>query len=246
MGIENARLPSQGQPENSHEAARVHLENSFSFKLSPEKPMGYELLHKESDPALFNDVAEVLEQRGAHTKLIGPENSMFLYPALYAWNEEHLRSLLEQHEDTLTEANWPSVPEEFVRRVAQEVAPSGTPLFALVADAFGDTANPGRSQHAPEQKPVSASSISLESLSAEERVVAEYLKNRHTSTKASIDALDRAVQEQTITSSERIRITNEILQADRDQMRAFYELHDDRRVADIENALLAAKNSEMA
>ena len=66
-------------------------------------------------------------------------------PFLYLYDVHALQELLQRNLDVLEAAGWPTDPEEFILRMNTEDAPLGTPLYDLIADAFGDKDNPCRS-----------------------------------------------------------------------------------------------------
>ncbi len=64
---------------------------------------------------------------------------------LYAYHEPSLRALLLHWGDLLDFHGWPREPAAFVDRARAEMVPPGSALYGLVADAYGDRFNPGRS-----------------------------------------------------------------------------------------------------
>ena len=59
-------------------------------------------------------------------------------------DESALQAVLDRGRDVLASNHWPGDVEGFVRQVFIELAPARTPLYDLVADAYGDPHNPGR------------------------------------------------------------------------------------------------------
>lgn len=77
------------------------------------------------------------ETRGLETKIFtGPE-----WPghqgSLYVYDRNALQALLNEGREILAQAGWPTEAEEFVAHLHVQV-PIGTPLFKLIARAFGD------------------------------------------------------------------------------------------------------------
>lgn len=68
---------------------------------------------------------------------------------IYAWHESSLAALLKQHAGVLLDAGWPTTPEAFIHHHRVHGAPAQTPLWDLVATAYGDRTNPGRTDVLP-------------------------------------------------------------------------------------------------
>jgi hypothetical protein len=116
------------------------------FNVGPLKPLGYLPLDTITDicgrdPA---DVQKELRARGLKTLRLTMTESNIWSGALYAWDESALHSHLQKNAATLAEAGWPVQTEAFVRHL-RHLAPSGTKLFDLIADAFADRDNGWRS-----------------------------------------------------------------------------------------------------
>ena len=119
-------------------------------ELGPNKPMGY--LPVESLKHYYEvDVAAEIER--AHTNgyrtILFPatETLMGSEGALFVWHEEALQQLLARNRKFLEELGWSTNTESFVRHVAREWVPENTPLYNLIADAFGDRNNPSRTDY---------------------------------------------------------------------------------------------------
>lgn len=57
---------------------------------------------------------------------------------LYAYDRPALATLLQANESIVRSARWPTDPDAFVKNLNRKLAPLGSPLFRLIADAFGD------------------------------------------------------------------------------------------------------------
>jgi hypothetical protein len=68
---------------------------------------------------------------------------------LYVWDQPALAALLRRRADVLQAAGWPVEPEAFVARHREARAEPLTPLYDLIADAYGDRFNPGRTDVFP-------------------------------------------------------------------------------------------------
>lgn len=68
---------------------------------------------------------------------------------LYVWHHESLQALLDAHREVLVEAHWPTRAEAFVSQAREQPVAPLTPLFDLVAAAYGDSLSPGRTDVLP-------------------------------------------------------------------------------------------------
>ena len=66
--------------------------------------------------------------------------------SLYVYHEPSLKKLLDDNRQTLIDADWPTDCVGFIKKVNIDHVPAKTKLFDLVADAFGDKMNSGRTQ----------------------------------------------------------------------------------------------------
>lgn len=117
------------------------------FRVGVEKPLAYLPLRTVRDicgfePAFMQGVLE--RDWHLNTALYSEAECHIASGALYVWHESSLKHLLDQNTATLTEAGWPQEPWEFVNCISSHIAPAGTKLFDLIADAYGDKTNPGR------------------------------------------------------------------------------------------------------
>jgi hypothetical protein len=113
--------------------------------VGPEKPVGY--LPVNSLVSYFRSTPEVWIQFAIqhHLKVLFASHPKGIAPFMYLYHPSALETLLKKNAHILEAADWPTDPEEFIRRMTVEYAPIGTPLYDLIADAFGDKDNPCRS-----------------------------------------------------------------------------------------------------
>ncbi len=115
-------------------------------RVGRDKPIGYlQLGSLQVRGYTVDKVQQELEARGLKTLVLSDEESDIESGALYVWDHEALGVLLKNNHTILDEAGWPSEPEAFVRHL-KVTAPPKSKLFDLIADAFGDTKNPLRSE----------------------------------------------------------------------------------------------------
>lgn len=115
------------------------------------KLVGYKLLNDlkdlcKIDPAVLQ---AQLEQKNLKTLIVTGDDCAMRGGALYAWDESGLATFLESHKATLEKCSWPTEPEAFIRKLALDWAPPKTQLFDIIADAFGDKDNAGRTDVPP-------------------------------------------------------------------------------------------------
>jgi hypothetical protein len=116
------------------------------FHVGPNKPLGYKLLKdlntlSKVDPV---KVEKQLQDKGLITITLTGNECAMSGGALYAWDDRALSDLLLKNQKTLLANNWPIDTRSFVKRSAIEWAQEKTALFDVIADAFGDTTHPGR------------------------------------------------------------------------------------------------------
>ncbi len=115
-------------------------------EVGPDKPVGY--LPVETVMLCGRSVEDMqseLQQKGLQTLLFSERDCNVFSGALYVWDEIALQNHLDCHGPILEAAGWPQETTEFIHRIATKYAPSATPLFDLIADAFADKDNPWRS-----------------------------------------------------------------------------------------------------
>ena len=69
---------------------------------------------------------------------------------LYVWHDLALNDLLTRHHGLLTLEHVPLDPVCFIDWIRGNVVPGGTPMYDLIADAYGDKLNPLRSDVLPD------------------------------------------------------------------------------------------------
>lgn len=139
------------RPENDKQVYYDDLE-----RVGKVKPLGYLPLdtirvYNREDPEV---VAKRAKESGLYAILFSEEESRVRSGALYIADIASLNELLLANRTTLLEYGWPADPLNFIRRVTTESAPKKTVLFDLIADAFADYTNPGRTDVADDRKNV--------------------------------------------------------------------------------------------
>ncbi len=114
--------------------------------VGPKKPVGY-LPVNMLTTYFGSSISEWFQFATKHrlNVMLTGRDSQGRVPFLYLYHRDALQALLTQKIDVLQAAGWPSHPEEFIKRMNIEDAKLGTPLYDLIADAFGDKDNPCRS-----------------------------------------------------------------------------------------------------
>lgn len=111
------------------------------FKVGPRKPLGY-LPLKTIRSCGFKpgQVASDLENCELQTRFCTKEECKIVGGALYAWNHDALRELLDNNRSLLERNEWGITPDEFVQDViAKDAQKDLNPeLYALVGKAFSD------------------------------------------------------------------------------------------------------------
>lgn len=135
-------------PEQEVKYHEVYIREILSDlkDVGPQKPLGYLPIDTLKDICGVDveGFAETLRDKDLKTIVLSMKESRVGWNgALYAYHEDSLRKLLKEHEELLVKYGWPSEPEAFVRYL-NNLAPPKTLLFDLVADAFNDKHNPGR------------------------------------------------------------------------------------------------------
>ena len=111
-----------------------------TLDVGPDKPMGYDMLSglRERGYTMLDieTLIKYLKDRGLAVKMSPSKRTEG--SALYAYDTEALQQLLDSNRDVLIDADWPTKADDFVDKVMQEYAPSGTTLYELVGKAFND------------------------------------------------------------------------------------------------------------
>ncbi len=135
---------------DAEEARRNYLKSLDKDKLlkdlvnvGPNKPVGY--LPIDTLEELGIDVNGLVQELEGKSLTVRKQRNS-IYPdsniCLFVYDFKALKSLLESNKRILDKYNWPSDPDAFVGFL-KFIAEKGE-LFDLVADAFGDKTNPGR------------------------------------------------------------------------------------------------------
>lgn len=115
------------------------------FAVSAAKPVGFVPLGAvRAAGQAVADVARELRATGLQALVLPEKDCQFYTGALFVWQAQALQAVLDRHAATLGDAGWPATAEAFIRHIARHWAPEKTALYDAVADAFGDKANPCR------------------------------------------------------------------------------------------------------
>lgn len=122
---------------NNIELDRQRVLDSIK-KVGPDKPVGYLPVDSITnycgvDP---EDLITSSEEKGLKIKIFEGET----WPggkALYVYDKTALQCLLDENKDTLIFEGWPTDADQFVENLDFQV-PIGTPMYKLIAKAFGD------------------------------------------------------------------------------------------------------------
>ena len=135
--------------ENKTEIKKVFYDDLLI--VGKDKPLGYLPLKtiinlNHEDPA---EVMRVAIEKGLYAEILqnDDEDSRISDDGwLFVADLDSLRKLLEKNASLLNEHGWSGDPIEFIKRITTNSgsASSKTKLFDLIADAYGDTNNPGR------------------------------------------------------------------------------------------------------
>ena len=115
----------------------------YLLNVGPDKPLGdlpIETIEGECGASLF-EVKRYLVSRGLRF-MHSPRNDES-DEALFAYDVNALAKLLEENEQVLKKAKWPTLPGPFVATVASERIMSGNDneLFDLITDCYADYNN---------------------------------------------------------------------------------------------------------
>ncbi len=112
-------------------------ELDHSLEVGPSKPLGSFRVLARPDAE-----AQLRERAGVRWMFMPAADGHGEF--VHAWHEVALGELLQERARVLLRARWPREPAPFVARVRKETVRPLTPLFVLVADAYGDKTGPGR------------------------------------------------------------------------------------------------------
>ena len=119
-------------------------------RVGKKKPMAYLPLNtirynNQQDPAV---ILEQMKQRGFYAEILmnnEPTSRISDDGWLFVADLDSLSKLLNKNADLLDEYGWPTDPGKFIKRTTiRGSAHPNTKLFDLIADAYGDYENPGR------------------------------------------------------------------------------------------------------
>lgn len=120
-------------------------------RVGKDKPIGYLPLSVVKD-LNHEDPAEIMKQareKGFYTEILqndDPDSRISKDGWLFVADLDSLQNLLDKNADLLNEYGWSGDPIKFIKRITTNrgTAFPKTKLFDLIADAFGDFHNPGR------------------------------------------------------------------------------------------------------
>lgn len=139
--VSSASSTIPANPETKEEGLKDLL------NVGPQKPLGYlplEYIERYRTPEALQ---RELEERGLIVKTYAMPNVPSL-KFMFAYDQTALQKLLDENISVLKEARCPRNAEKFVERIAiGGTVDAYTGLFTLIATAFGDLANPGRSEN---------------------------------------------------------------------------------------------------
>lgn len=107
-------------------------------EVGPTKPIGYLPLHTIRDFVRLSPeaLAAEAEARGLATKQFGPDTSCIKSGALYVYDREALRGLLQAHADAVSVAGLPRDPDRFVAHIAAVWYTEDHPAYRVIARAL--------------------------------------------------------------------------------------------------------------
>jgi hypothetical protein len=110
------------------------------LRLGRNKPVSY-LPIRTVESVLGLSVGEYLtfiEQAGFHCVILPAGESCIESGSVHAYSAPALADLLIGHAAVLSQHDWPTSPELFVRRIGARWLESGHPVLPVVQMAFGD------------------------------------------------------------------------------------------------------------
>jgi hypothetical protein len=70
--------------------------------------------------------------------------------AVYAYSYTDLNNILKDEYDVLSKHRWPTVPEDFIKRMASEWIEDESPILPVIKKAFGETSSCPPENHSDE------------------------------------------------------------------------------------------------
>lgn len=128
---------------------RVHCISDL-FDVGPFKPLASANLNAltyifRKDPV---ELQHCLEEKGLKVLTFDDRNCREWGGTLYAYHESALNQVLESNKAILEDNKWPTHAEGFIGMLALYQVPAKTPLFDVISEAYGDKADPGRTDRA--------------------------------------------------------------------------------------------------
>ena len=114
------------------------------YDVGAKKAVGFMTLDMVRHFAPLEEVLAELTARGLKTFITDERQCWNQTASLYAYDELMLEKLLAPRREFLQSQGWPVDPEGFVKKMSATWAEAKTPLYDLVADAFGNKADFGR------------------------------------------------------------------------------------------------------
>ncbi len=110
--------------------------------VGPNKPVGYLPIETITHYCKSNleDLVSESKANGLETRIFTGDQWPGYQGSLYVYDRAALQALLYKDKSILIQAGWPVMADTFVENLHVQV-PIGTPLFKLIARAFGDSFN---------------------------------------------------------------------------------------------------------
>lgn len=112
--------------------------------VGPSKPVGYfpvETIESYVGKKL-EEVMAYLQNKGLEVKIFTGSEWPGFHGALYIYDKAVLQRLLDENRQILLEARWPTSADDFVANLKRQEK-IGTPIFKIIAKAFGDKFSEG-------------------------------------------------------------------------------------------------------
>lgn len=127
-------------------------------RVGPDKPLSYlpasTLIKSNGEDPL--QVIQLAREKGFFATAISKKDNSDA--TIVVADTQSLSKLLEERKSVLEFHGWPTEIDAFIKRILTQNAPEKTDLFDLIADAFGDKTNEGRTDvegtNSPPRKPV--------------------------------------------------------------------------------------------